>query len=286
VRQVEHLDLVLMSLYPGGHFFGMVCPEIVENEEDFVTFAVVYESLHEAKGRPGSRCAFEELEPHQTLAADGRDHRQAKALAGGCQHRRVSCRGIASYPVTVLRHRRPVSPVDGAVFLLGLLRDQVIDLLHPALHVPGLLFQGLAGGALRRVAPAQQVFAHRADRHVDAKLHLDEVAHGPSVPQGKRQTPCRGRLRGHHRAKHPFLRQRQATSRQVGTPRFLGNQTCLAFSGVALRPAKHGGNVQAHDSGNLAPGQTQLLAQAHGLTTQGLERIAGKLSSVDLVHGQ
>lgn len=204
-RQVEHLDLVLMRLHPGGHLLGMVRPEIVENEEDLVPLAAPYEPLHEAKGRLCRRGTIQEFESHQALAADGRDHGQTKALAGGCQHRRVSRRGIASYPVTILCHRRLVGPVDGAVFLLGLLCDQRVNLLHPVLHVQGLLLQGLTGGALRGVAPALQILAHRADRHVDAKLDLDQVMHGPSVPQGKRQSSCRGRLRGQDRAQHPFL---------------------------------------------------------------------------------
>ena len=284
--QVEHLDFVLMCLYPRGDLLRMVCPEVVENEEDLVAFAVLHESLHEAKGRLGSRCTFKEFESHQALAADGRDHRQTKTLAGGGQHRRMARRGIASDPVTVLRHRRLVGPVDDAIFLLGLTGDQRGDLLHPALHIPGLLLQGAAGGTLGRVAPAFQVFAYRADRHVDAKLHLDEAVHGPTIPQGKRQASCRGRLRGQDRAQHPFLRQRQGATRQVGASTFAGYQTIIALSRVALGPAEHGGGVQAHDPRDLAPGQPQLLAQAHGLAAQSLERIRGKLSRVDLVHGQ
>lgn len=285
-RQVEHLDLVLMGLYPSGYVLGMVSSEVVEYQEHLLPLAVLYESLHEAEGRLGRGGTFKELEPHQALAADGRDHRQAEALAGGRQHRRMSRRDITSHPVTVLRYHRLVGPVDDAVFLFGLARNQGVDLLHPALHVPGFVLQRLAGRTLRRVAPALQVFAYRADRHVDAKLHLDEVVHGTSVPQGKRQASCRGRLRGQDRAQHPFLRQRQGATRQVGASPFPGNQTCIALSRVALRPAEHGRGVQAHDPGDFAPGQTQLLAQAHGLAAQGLECIRGKLSGVDLVHGQ
>ena len=140
--------------------------------------------------------------------------------------------------------------------------------------------------ARRRVAPALQVFAYRADRHVDAKLHLDEVVHGTSVPQGKRQGPCRWRLRGQDRAQHPFLRQRQGTTRQVGASTFPGNQACIALSRVALRPAEHGRGVQAHDPSDLAPRQAQLLTQAHGLIAQGLECLRGKLSGIDFIHGQ
>jgi len=283
-RQVEHLYLVRMRLHPGGHLLGMVRPEIVENEEDLVPFAVPYEPLHEAKGRLCRRGTIQKFESHQALAADGRDHGQTKALAGGCQHRRVSRWRIASYPMTILRHCGLVGPVNGAVFLLGLLRDQGVNPLHPVLHVPGLLLQGLTGGALRCVTPALQVLAYSADRHVDAKLDLDQVVHGPSVPQGKRQSSCRGRLRGQDRAQHPFLWPRQGAARQVGAPWFPENQTCLALLRIALRPAEHSGGVQAHHPGDLAPGQHQFLAQAYGLTAQGLEHIPGKLSSIDLFH--
>ena len=95
-----------------------------------------------------------------------------------------------------------------------------------------------------------------------------------------------GSLRGQYRAQHPFLRQRQGMARQVGSTRFPGSQACLALSRVALRPPEHGGRVQAHNSGDLVPGQPKLLAQAHGLAAQGLDGIPEKLSSVDLVHGQ
>ena len=64
------------------------------------------------------------------------------------------------------------------------------NLLHPVLYIPRLLLQHLAGGALRRVAPALELLAYRANRHVDAKLDLDEIAHGTSAPQDKRQAPC------------------------------------------------------------------------------------------------
>jgi hypothetical protein len=53
------------------------------------------------------------------------------------------------------------------------------------------------------------------------------------------------------------------------------------FVRVALR--RVGRQVEHLD---LALGKPQLLAQAHGMAAQGLERIRGKLSSVDLVYGQ
>ena len=68
----------------------MVRPEIAEHEEEFMPLVVLHESLHEAQGRLGSRCAFEEIEPHQTVAADDRDHCQTKALAFRRQQRRMS----------------------------------------------------------------------------------------------------------------------------------------------------------------------------------------------------
>ena len=61
-RQVEHLYLVRMRLHPGGHLLGMVRPEVVKHQEHLVPFAVLHEPLHEAEGRLGRRCAFEELE--------------------------------------------------------------------------------------------------------------------------------------------------------------------------------------------------------------------------------
>ncbi len=66
-RQVEHLDLVLMRLHPGGYVLRMMRPEVVEYQEHLVSFVVLHEPLHEANGRLGGRRAFEELEPHQAL---------------------------------------------------------------------------------------------------------------------------------------------------------------------------------------------------------------------------
>jgi hypothetical protein len=220
-RQVEHLDLLLMFLRTGSHLLGIVRTEIVKHQEHFVPFAVLHEPLHEADCCLGSRSACEELKPHQGLAADGRDHRQSKVLARSCQHRRISRRGITSDPMPLLRHRLLVGPVDDAVILLGFQRNQGVDHLHPALHVPGLLLQRLASGTLRYVAPALQVFAHRAAGQVNAKLCLDEIAHGATIPQGKQQAPCRWRLRGQDRSQHPFQRQRQGAARQVGAIGFL-----------------------------------------------------------------
>ncbi len=101
-----------------------------------------------------------------------------------------------------------------------------------------------------------------------------------------RQAPCRGRLHAQDRAQHPFLCQRQGTVRQAGATGLPGNQTRFTLSCVALRPVEDGGGVQAYDSGDLAPGKAQLLAQTHGLTAQAPKCISGNLSSVDLVHDQ
>lgn len=283
-REVEHLNLVRMGLHPGAYVLGMVRAQVVEYQEHLAPFAVLHEPLHETEGRLGGRCPFEELKAHQALAADGRNHRQTKALARGCEHRRMSRRGVTPHPVTILRHRCLIGPVDDGVLLLSLLRNQGVDLLHPALYVPGLLLQRPAGGTLRRVAPALQVLAHRADRHLDVEISLDETAHRAAVPQGKRQAPCRGRLACQDRAKHPFLRQRQGAPRQVGATGLPGHQARFPLSRVTLRPAKDSGGVQAHDLRDFSPRQAQLLAQPHRLAAQRLECISGYLSSVDLVH--
>ena len=95
--------------------------------------------------------------------------------------------GVAPHPVIVLCHRRLVGSVDDAVFLLGFLRDEGIDFLHPALHVLELLHQGAAGGELLRLASTRELLAYRGDRHVNVKLYLSQVADGPSVPRSKRK---------------------------------------------------------------------------------------------------
>ena len=71
-----------------------------------------------------------------------------------------------------------------------------------------------------------------------------------------------------------------AASRRDPTDRF-------ALGRVALCPAEqHSRGVLVHDPSDLAPRQLHFLARAHSLAAQGLERIPGKLSSVDLVYGQ
>ena len=70
-----------MCLRPCSHLLGIIRPEVANHQEHLVPFAVLHESLHEADGRLDSRCAFEKIEPRQSLAADGRDHRLAKELA-------------------------------------------------------------------------------------------------------------------------------------------------------------------------------------------------------------
>lgn len=284
-RQVEHLDLVLPRLHSGDQFYGMVCPEVVANEKDLVTFAILHESLHEAESRHGRSGTLKDLETNHDHATDARDNSQAKAIASGRQHRRVACRGIASNTLNRLRHRHLVSQIEDPIFLLALACNQAVNLLHPVLYIPGLLLEGAGGEALRRVSPVHRVLARRVDRHFDAKLNLNAAMHDPSIPQCKRQASCRERLRSQDRSKHLFLRQRQGATRQVGESLFNGNHACITFSREILRPAIHAGGVQAHDSGDLAPGQTQLLALAHGLAAQGLKCIRGKISGVDLVHG-
>ena len=163
--------------------------------------------------------------------------------------------------------------------------DQELHEGYGLLQQPSLCSAAIGAARLRLEVPVE-VLAHRAYLHVDAKLHLDQIAHDSTVTQSKRQGSRRGRLRGQDREQHSFMQQRQGALRQVGPSPFTGNQTCITLSRVALRPSEHGGDVLAHDPGDLAPGKTQFQTQTHVLAAQGLECIAGKLSSVDLVHGQ
>lgn len=161
--QVEHCDLVRMRLPPRADCLGMMTPEVAEHQKHCLTSAVMREPSHETGDRLGSRCAFEKIEPHQAPVTDGRNHRQVKVLTRGCQHRRVSRRGITSRPMPILRHCRLVRPVDDVVLLPGLLRDEGIGFLHPSLHVLGLLPQRTVGGTPQGVTSALEVLARPAD---------------------------------------------------------------------------------------------------------------------------
>lgn len=127
-----------MRLNPCDHFFGMLCYEVTENKEDlrrslFCTSRCMKSRVVWVVAVPSRNSNFSRF-----LILMAEYHCQAKTLAGGCQHQRMPQRGIVLYPVTVFHHRRFVGSVDSAVIVLGFLRDQGIDLLHPALHVIGL----------------------------------------------------------------------------------------------------------------------------------------------------
>lgn len=44
-QQIEHFDLRGMCLHPGRHFFGMVCPEVVQYQKDFLPMSAAVTTL-------------------------------------------------------------------------------------------------------------------------------------------------------------------------------------------------------------------------------------------------
>lgn len=158
-RQVEDLCFGLVVICQEADLLGVVGPEVVQDQEHHLPLAVMDQPLHEPERCLGVGSAFQELEPNQPLAADGRHHRQAEVRAAGGQHRGVSLRRVAAHTMTVLGNGGLVRPVDVAAVLLGLLGDRRVDLEHPAVHVQGVLLQGLSAWALRRQAPALEVLA-------------------------------------------------------------------------------------------------------------------------------
>src|SRR5262245_48632035 len=69
---------------------------------------------------------------------------------------------------------------------------RVIDVFQPFVDFVGGLFLRSASRLLRRVAPALEVFADRADRHVDAIFVADQVANGTPRPQRRGNAPIVG----------------------------------------------------------------------------------------------
>lgn len=242
-RRVEHPNIMHMRLSPASQILGMMNPQVADHQEYLVSFTVLYWKWRVSDGWLRACCPFEKFKADQTLVAHGRDHRQAKSVTRGHQHRRITRCGIKSYQVTILRHRCLIDPVEDAVLQLDLACYQGLDHLQPKMHVTGICLQGLTGGTLLP-ALALQVFSHRVNRLVAAKLNLDQIVYSTSFVQNKRQAPCRGRLRGHKRAQLPFLQQCQDSARQVGAPCFAKHQADFALSCVAMSPTEDCGGVK------------------------------------------
>ena len=157
--EIEDFDLVLAFGQPGSDQLGMMHFQVVENQEDFLT-TIGNQPLHEADEQVSVHGFFNELEAHQSLIADGGNHRQAMALARCRQNRRLSGRRIAAQPMSIFRDRRFITPVNDGAFCLGADRDRRIGVVEPLLDLDRVLFQRPLHRPLRGVAPAQQVFPH------------------------------------------------------------------------------------------------------------------------------
>ena len=227
-REIEDFDLIFPFGQPGSDELGMMHFQVVEDQKHFLA-AVGDQPFHEADEQVGVHGFFDELETHQPLVADGGNHRQAMPLARGRQDRRLSGRRIAAQPMPIFRDRRLVTPVNDRAFGLGPGGNRRIGVIQPLLDLHRVLFQRPLHRPLRGVAPAQQVFAHGAYRHLDVEQGLDQLHHRPTVPQGKGQAQLLGILANDDRAQLPFLGQRQRPARQVATTTGLRLQAARAF---------------------------------------------------------
>ncbi len=173
--KIEHFDFFLVLTQPRFHGLAVVNAKVVECKKYFV-LCVFHQQLHE---RDQSRCVEGALYHHPSaLAPVGDAGNQGKLFAfapNGAGFWRFAAGGIAAPADAGVHDGGFVSPVNLRPFLLRPLFDGWIFFIQPLLNGFGLLFVRALDGFLGREFPPSQVFAHRADRQINAELMaLDE----------------------------------------------------------------------------------------------------------------
>lgn len=179
--KIEDFNPILATDQPSGYPLGMICHRVIEDQELFLA-AIGNQSLHETN----------ELEACQCLVTDSGNHREATMFVRRRQDRCLPGRRITTKPVAIFRHRCFVTPVDGGTFSHAPSGNRRVGVVKQLFNFDRILFQHLLHRSSRGVAPAQKIFTHGANRHLDVEQHSNHSHHCPTFPQRKRQPQLLG----------------------------------------------------------------------------------------------
>src|SRR6266849_5727763 len=163
----------------------MMDSQVIQNQEH-LTLRILNQPLEE-KNQDLSVQGIGEHHPADfALVGDGRNQRQALAVAANLHHWSLSSGCIAASPDVIGAQARFVSPVNLGSFRFGPYDDRRIVLLQPFLHLGRPLFVGLTDWLLRRKPPPLQIVTYRAHRQLHAVPLRDQLANCRTSPQGIR----------------------------------------------------------------------------------------------------
>jgi hypothetical protein len=138
---------------------------------------------HDGSGKP----LFENHKGQATSIGNRRYHIAAKSLTGSWNNGCVPFEAITASGLMVRTHSHFVAPVDLGTFCASLPANRRVLLLQPALHCLWVLLVGTAQWFLRRKTPVFQVATRCPDRNSNSISVFDQLAYGPTRPQGKGQ---------------------------------------------------------------------------------------------------
>src|SRR4051812_7854776 len=196
------------------------------------------------------------------------------AVARQLQLRRVLRPGVATAMLAGRTHTRLVGPVDLAALLGGTPLDLGVLRVQPLLDFLGVLLVRLFDRLLRRVAPAVEVLADRADGHVLPGLLLDQFPDSGAGPQGRRDAQLLWRLLVDESLNGGFLVRVEVTARANRAAGAIAREGLLAALLVLDAPARHRLLTDAQDGGDVYH-RVAFLPGSDGPQTQGFEDLIG-----------
>ena len=147
-----------------------------------------------------------------------------------------------------------IAPVDLCIFCLRLGFDLGISIVKPLLHRFGVLLVGLFQRLLRRHAPALEIQAHRAYRHLHSEFLVNQIANRPAGPKRERHLELVRTLIANQLLNEFLLFRAQRPAFAFLSSLALGLERLRAFSSGSTHPLSYRVSMDFEQVSNLLLG--------------------------------
>src|SRR3954470_2806838 len=172
-----------------------------------------------------------------------------------------------------------IPPVDLPVLLLGPPFDLRIRLFQPFGHRLGILPVGLPPRLLRCEAPPLQILAHGANRQSNPDLSLDQLLHGLSGPERRRDLQLLRSLGLDRLLDAPLLLPVEEAAGADRSPGAIAGERLLTSSLIPGTPPGDRLLSNSQDGGDIDDSVTQFPSM-HRTQPQGVEDVIGLATSI------
>ena len=282
--KIEYLDPIFVLFQPLPDRVTVVHFKIIQDQEDLAVHVLdqpCEELLHDRR----VHSLAEQHEPHLTLVGNRGD--QTDILPSGTDPHEgcLAPWSIAAAILVAVAQTGFIAPMDLRLFPLGSLGNDRVLLLKPLLDRFGVLLIGPSKRLLRSEPPALQVLAHRADRHSNPPLLLDDLLNTESSPQSEGKFQLIRCLIPDQDAHLFLLLLTQGSAHSQPAAPLLNHHPFLAALLVSPAPLADRGVVDADDLGDLLVLSTAL-PKANGLVAQLLLDFWTEFACVNLFHAR